>query len=190
MMASSINEKNFAMNKRRHDGSEPEDGKKGKKAKTSKKDDHGHPLASLNGDQSPAEIIPTRTLTKRELRDPKSPKKQDIISPHKQKPAEVSGVRLASVDRPNKLESKKIPLKLELNNEKNEDGRLKREQGAGTFMARNKALENAGGRTRKRKVKLDAKNDQGLSAKYSWTLSDAVGGQMLGLDPIFSLNEE
>lgn len=192
-MASSINEKNFAMNKRRLDGSELEDGRKGKKAKTNKKDDHGHPLAPLHGDQSPAvkaEIIPTRTLAKRELRDPKSPKKQDVKSAHEQKPAEVSGVRLAPVNRPKKLESKKIPLKLELNNAKHEEGRLKREQGAGTLMARNKALENAGGRTRRRKVILDAKNDRGMSAKYSWTLSDAVGGQMLGLDPIFSHNEE
>lgn len=189
-MASSINEKNSATNKRRLDGSEPEDGQKGKKVKTSKKDDYGYPQASSNGDQSSAEIISTRTITKRELRDPKSARKQDVKSPHKQKPAEVSRVRLASVNRPNKLESKIIPPTIELTNAKNEEGRLLREQGAGTLMARNKALENAGGQTRRRKVRPSAKNDQGLSAKYSWTLSDAVGGQMLGLDPIFSFNEE
>lgn len=172
------------MNKRRLDGSELEDGKKRKKAKTNIKDDHGHPLASLGGDQSltvKAEIIPARTLTRRELRELKNAKKQEVKSLHKQKLAEASGLRLAPVHRPNKLE---------LKNAKHDEGRLKREQGAGTLMARNKAFEIAGGRTRRRKFTSDAKNDQDRSDRYSWTFSDAAGGQMLGLDPIFSLNEE
>lgn len=192
-MASSINEKHFAMNKRRLDGLDLEASKKRKKAKTNNKDDHGHPLASLNGDQSlavKAEIIPTRTLTKRELRELKDPKKQSIQSLHNQKPAEVSGVRLAPDNRPNKLESKRTPYKLEVNNTRHEEERLGREQGAGRLMARNRAPEGAGGRTRRRKRILDAKNDQDMSDKYSWTLSESVGGQMLGLEPIFSLNEE
>lgn len=184
------------MNKRRLDGSELEDGKKRKKAKTNIKDDHGHPLASLGGDQSltvKAEIIPARTLTRRELRELKNAKKQEVKSLHKQKLAEASGLRLAPVHRPNKLEPKGITYKLnklELKNAKHDEGRLKREQGAGTLMARNKAFEIAGGRTRRRKFTSDAKNDQDRSDRYSWTFSDAAGGQMLGLDPIFSLNEE
>lgn len=189
----SINEKHFAMNKRKLDGLDPEEGKKRKKAKTNSKDDHGHPLASLNGDQSlavKAEIIPTRTLTTRELGELKNRKKQFIQSLHNQKPTEVSEVRLATDNRPNKLESKRIPHKLEVNNTKHEEERLEKEQGTGTRIAPNKAPERAGGRTRRRKPVLDAKNDQDTSDKLSWTLSESVGGQMLGLDPIFSLDEE
>lgn len=192
-MASSSNEKHFAMNKRRLDGLDLEDGKNRKKAKTNNKDDRGHPLASKNGDQSLAvktEINPSRTLTKRELRALKNSKKQYIQSLHNQKPAEVSGVRLAPDNRPTKLESERIPCKLEFNNTKHEERRAGREQGTEMLMARNKAHESAGGRTRRRKFVLDAKNYPDMSDKHSWTLSEPVGGQMLGLDPIFSLNEE
>lgn len=191
-MASSINEKHFAKNKRRLDGLDLEDGRKRKKAKTNSKDNRGHPLASQNGDQSlavKAEIIPSSTLTMRELQEAKNPKKQYIQSLHNQKLAEVSGVRLAPDNRPTKLESRRIPCKLEVNNTKHGERRLGRAQGTGTLMARNKAHESSGGRTRRRKF-LDAKNEPDVSDKLSWTLSESVGGQMLGLDPIFSLNEE
>ena len=188
-----INEQNFAMNKRKLDGLDLEEGKKRKKAKANCKDDHGHPLASLNGDQSlavKAEIIPKKTLTSREFRELKNRKKQYIQSLHNHKPAEVSGVRLATDNRPNKLESKRIPHKLLVNNTKHEEERLEKEQGTGTLIARNKAPVRAEGRTRRRKPVLDAKNDHDMSDKLSWTLSESVGGQMLGLDPIFSLDEE
>lgn len=186
-----INEKRF-INKRRLDGLELEDGKKRKKAKINNKDDRG-PLASFNGDQSlavKAESIPSRTLTKRELWELKNPKKQYIQSIPNQKLAEVGGVGLSSDNRPSKIESERIPYKLEVNSTKHEEERgLGWEQATGTLMARNKGSESAGGRRRRRKFVPDAKNDQDR-AKYSWTLSESVGGQMLGLDPIFSLNEE
>lgn len=183
-MASSINDKHFAMNKRRLDGLDLEDGNKRKKAKANNKDDRGHPLASKNGDQSlavKAEITPSSILTKRELRELKNTKKQYIQSLHNQKLAEVSGIPLAPDNR---------PTKLEVNHTKHGERRLGREQGTGTLMAHNKAHESAGGRTRRRKFVLDAKNEPDLSDRHSWTLSEPVGGQMLGLDPIFSLNEE
>lgn len=169
------------MTKRRLDGLDPEDGKKRKKAKISNKDDGGRTLHSKNGDQSlavKAEIIPSSTLTKRELRELKNSKKQFVQSPHNNKLAEV---RLAPDNR---------PTKLEVNNTKHGERGLGREQGTGTLMARNKAHERAGGRTRRRKSVLDAKNEPDMSEKHVWTLSESVGGQMLGLDPIFSLNEE
>lgn len=183
-MASSINEKHSAMTKRMLDGLDLEDGNKRKKAKTSNKHDRGHPLASNNGDQSiavKAEIIPSSTLTKRELRDLKHSKKQHIQSLHNQKLAEVSRVRLAPEYRPTKLEVKIT---------KHGERRIGREQGTGTLMARNKAQETVGGRSRRRKLVLDAKNGPDMSDKHSWTLSESVGGQMLSLDPIFSLDEE
>lgn len=185
MMASSINEKPVVMIKRRLDELDIEDDKKRKKAKTSNKDDGGHTLDSKNGDQSlavKAKIIPSSTLTKRELRELKNSKKQYVQSLHNKKLAEVSGVRLAQDNR---------PTKLEVNNTKHGERRLGREQGTGTLMARIKAHESAGGRTRRRrKSVLDAKNGPDMSEKHAWTLSESVGGQMLGLDPIFSLNEE
>lgn len=183
-MASSINEKHFAMSKRRLDGLELEDGNKRKKGKKSNKDDLGHPFASKNGDQSlavKAEIIPSSTLTKRELRELKHSKKQCLQSLHNQKLADVSGVRLAPEYR---------PTKLEVNNTKHGERRFGKELGTGTLVARNKAHESAGGRSRRRKFVLDAKNEPDMSDKHSWTLSESVGGQMLCLDPIFSLNEE
>lgn len=192
-MASSINEKQFAMSKRRLDGSDLDDGKKCKKVKPNRKDDHGHPPASLAADQSlavKAEIIPRRTLAKRELRELKNPKKQDFKLVHKQKPAEATEVRLTPANRLNKFESNRIPYQLEFNNAKHEERKLNRERVAEALKPRNKALESAGGQTRRRKFIPDAKNDQDISDKYSWALSDAVGGQMLDLDPIFSLNEE
>lgn len=185
MMASSINEKPVVMIKRRLDELGLEDGKKRKKAKTSKKDDGGHTLDSKNGDQSLAvkvEIIPSSTLTKTELRELKNSKKQNVQSLHNKKLAEVSGVPLATNNR---------PTKLEVNNTKHGERRLGREQRTGTLMTRTKAHESAGGRTRRRrKSVLDAKNGPDMSDKHAWTLSESVGGQMLGLDPIFSLNEE
>lgn len=181
MMTSSINEKPVIMTKRRLDGLELEDGKTRKKAKTSNKDDRGHTLDSKNGEQSlaiKAEIIPSSTLTQRELRELKHSKKQYVQSLHNKKLAEVSGIRLAPDNR---------PAKLDVNNTKHGEGRLEREQGTGTLMAHKKAHESAGGRRRRRKSVLDAKKEPDMSA---WTLSESVGGQMLGLDPIFSLNEE
>lgn len=179
-MASSINEKHFATTKRRLDGLDLEDGNKRKKAKTSNRDDRDHPLASTNGDQSlavKAEIIPSSTLTKSAIRELKHSRKKYVQSLHNQRPAD----RLAPEARPTKLEVKIT---------KHGERRLGREQGTGTLMARNKAHESAGGRSRRRKVVRDAKNEPDLSVRHSWTLSESVGGQMLALDPIFSLNEE
>ncbi len=41
-----------------------------------------------------------------------------------------------------------------------------------------------------RKYRKEAKKDHGKFKNCAWTLSDVGGGQMLGLDPVFSLNEE
>lgn len=183
-MASSINEKHFAMTKRRLDGLDLEDGNKRKKAKTSNRDDRDHASASTNGDQSLAvktEIISSSTLTKSEIRELKHSKKKYVQSLHNQRLAEVSGVRLAPEARPTKLEVRIT---------EHGESRLERGQGTGTLMARNQAHESAGGRSRRRKAVRDAKNELDLSDKNSWTLSESVGGQMLALDPIFSLNEE
>lgn len=159
------------MNKRRLGGPELEDRKKHKKAKTNNKEGHKeNPSLSAKVD-----INHTRPLTRSELHNSKTPAKTEFQLLHKQKPTEVSRVRLTAVNHANQLQSNRVPYNLDHKHAKHEAVRGKGEQGTGT---------------RRRKVLLDAKNDQGMLDKYLWTLTDAVGGQMLGLDPIFSHDEE